>query len=349
MTETVAVIGAGVCGLSCALTLARQNYKVTVYDRSGFPGTGASASAAGMLTPMGEAGELPFRFVEAGRDAINVWQDWLQELAPEALIRNGSLYVVTDLQLHLLEAFKSSIAAQTDEWVQLTRSDLRALEPHLPDHFSTALFFPNDAHLVVDRALKALVDTLLKSGCQLIREEASPSQLLEAYNRVIDCRGWTEDSDPELYAVKGEAVRLLPSYEFRISRPVRFHAEEAPFYIVPQDGDTLILGATMREEENPIEGMARADGLRQLMSAGHLFGESLGTGLVVEIMSGVRPTYPHKLPKIKWGCENRLISANGMYRHGYLLSPVVAQSIATSLSTKCVYRPDIFAELQNHF
>ncbi|OYW79644.1 MAG: hypothetical protein B7Z26_07720, partial [Asticcacaulis sp. 32-58-5] len=210
MKEKVAVIGAGVCGLSCALTLARENYKITVFDKSGFPGAGASAAAAGMLTPMGEAGELPFRFVEAGRDAVSIWKDWLGDFAPEALVRNGSLIVASDDQLPSIERFKANISAQADEWKMLSGSGLRALEPGLPLRFSTALFFPNDAHLVVDKALVGLVNALLAAGGQLIREEAYPGDLLDKYDRVIDCRGWTEDHDQELIAIKGEALRILP-------------------------------------------------------------------------------------------------------------------------------------------
>lgn len=349
MREKVAVIGAGVCGLSCALTLARENYKVTVFDRSGFPGAGASAAAAGMLTPMGEAGELPFRFVEAGRGAVDIWKDWLVNFAPEALVRNGSLVVAQDDQILNIEHFKDTIASQADEWKTLSGSDLRVLEPDLPIHFSSALFFPNDAHLIVDKALYGLVNALLANGCQLIRDEAYPGELLDTYDRVIDCRGWTEDHDAELLAVTGEAIRLLPHEGFRISRPVRFYSGRALHYLVPQDGDTVILGATMREDAHPIQGMARGDGLLTLLTAARTFDDRILKGSITDIMSGVRPTYPHKLPKIKWSRENRLISANGMYRHGYLLSPVVAQFICDTLSGRAIRRQDIFNETHNHY
>ena len=48
----IAVIGAGIVGLSTALTLADRGHRVTVYDPA--PASGASHHAGGMLAPTAE-------------------------------------------------------------------------------------------------------------------------------------------------------------------------------------------------------------------------------------------------------------------------------------------------------
>ena len=40
-----------------------------------------------------------------------------------------------------------------------------------------------------------------------------------------------------------------------------------------------------------------------------------------------RPTFPDHLPRITQ--QDRLLQINGLYRHGYLLSPLLAETVAT--------------------
>ena len=50
----IAIAGAGIIGLSCALELARRGASVTLFDPNP-PGRGASWAAAGMIAPAFEA------------------------------------------------------------------------------------------------------------------------------------------------------------------------------------------------------------------------------------------------------------------------------------------------------
>ena len=52
--SSVAIVGAGIVGLSCALALAERDVSVTLYETN-WPPRGASWAAAGMLAPAFEA------------------------------------------------------------------------------------------------------------------------------------------------------------------------------------------------------------------------------------------------------------------------------------------------------
>lgn len=325
--QTIAIIGAGVTGLSCAVRLLRAGFKVSIFDRSGFPGQGASAAAAGMLTPLGESAELPLRFVEAGLKAIGIWKDLLADEMPCALKRRGSLLVASAFDRPLLTAFRRGIEPLSDRWVMLDTAGVRTLEPCLSPVYEDGLYFPEDAHLDAIEALKAMVRLTLQMGGQLICEETEVSDLWDRYDRVIDCRGWTQDHDPDLHAVKGEALSLLPPDGFQLTRPVRFFSGAELFYAVPHAGDGLIVGATMRREALPVEDMPRLDGLKSLLDAAQTLDRRLNRAYLKEVLCGVRPSYPTKLPRISTGQDGAYIAANGMYRHGFLLGPVVAQAV----------------------
>ena len=44
---------------------------------------------------------------------------------------------------------------------------------------------------------------------------------------------------------------------------------------------------------------------------------------IVEFGSGLRPAYPDNLPRI--AIDNERIAVNGLYRHGFLLAPALAE------------------------
>ncbi len=45
---------------------------------------------------------------------------------------------------------------------------------------------------------------------------------------------------------------------------------------------------------------------------------------IIEFGSGLRPAFPDNLPRITIGRNNR-IQVNGLYRHGFLIAPALAE------------------------
>ena len=80
--ESIAVIGAGIIGMSCALELADRGVRVALYDKV-WPPRGASWAAAGMLAPTFEAapasGTHP-RLFELCDQSAQMWPLWSMAL-----------------------------------------------------------------------------------------------------------------------------------------------------------------------------------------------------------------------------------------------------------------------------
>jgi glycine oxidase len=97
-----------------------------------------------------------------------------------------------------------------------------------------------------------------------------------------------------------------------------------PLYIVPRGEGIYMLGATMIESEDSSRITARS--MLELLSAAYALNPAFGEAEVLEIGVDLRPAFPDNLPRIRR--LGRTIYANGLYRHGYLLAPALAQGVA---------------------
>jgi glycine oxidase len=141
---------------------------------------------------------------------------------------------------------------------------------------------------------------------------------------VIDCRGLAaRDSLPELRGVKGEMV-VLRSPDVSLSRPVRLLPPRFPLYIVPRGEGLFMLGATQIESGE--RGRASARSVMELLSAAYALHPAFGEAEVVEIGADARPAFPDNLPRLTRIGDT--LHVNGLFRHGFLLSPAVARMAA---------------------
>ena len=85
-----------------------------------------------------------------------------------------------------------------------------------------------------------------------------------------------------------------------------------------------MLGATQIESED--RGRTSVRSVMELLSAAYALHPTLGEAEVMEIGADARPAFPDNLPRIIRIGDT--IYANGLFRHGFLLSPIVARMVA---------------------
>ena len=129
-----------------------------------------------------------------------------------------------------------------------------------------------------------------------------------------------------LRGVKGEMM-ILRSNDVKLTRPVRMLHPRHPVYVVPRPDGTFMVGATMIENEE--RARVTAQSLVELVNSAFAIHPAFAEAEVVETGSDVRPSFIDNLPRIV--VEGRRIYLNGLYRHGFLLSPALASRAAKIL------------------
>ena len=312
----ILVKGAGVAGLTVAWQLYRHGFDVTIAERAGKVGTGASGFAGGMLAPWCERESAEEPVLTFGRSAA----DWWEAALPGHVQRKGTLVVAGGRDAGELDRF----AGRTSGWEWLDNAGISALEPDLAGRFRKALFFRQEAHLDPRKALSALTAGLEEARMRFLFGAGGAP---ERYDRVIDCTGAARIGRiPNLRGVRGEMLSL-ESDEITLSRPVRLLHPRHPIYIVPREKGRFMVGATMIESEDT--GPITARSLMELLNATYALHPAFGEARLVETGAGVRPAYPDNLPRVTE--DGDTIHVNGFYRHGFLLAPAMAGEVARRL------------------
>jgi glycine oxidase len=318
--SSITVIGAGVAGLCCALELAERGQEVAVVERAAAAGAeGCSRLAGGMLAPWCERATTEPEVVSWGAPAID-W--WAKHFA--GTIRRGSLVVAQARDLPDLTRF----ANRTERYEWLDAERVAALEPDLAGRFRRALFFPDEAHLDPRHALPALAEMLVHRGVSIrfgveLMPEAADADI------VVDCRGFAaRDALPDLRGVRGEMV-VVRAPDVTLARPVRLLHPRLPLYVVPRDNNLFMIGATMIESER--RGPVSVRSALELLNAAYALHPAFGEAEIVELGADLRPAFADNLPQVRR--EGRVLRANGLFRHGFLLAPALARQVADTIVT----------------
>ncbi|HEV2592655.1 MAG TPA: FAD-dependent oxidoreductase, partial [Gaiellaceae bacterium] len=166
------MIGGGVTGCSCALTLAERGVRVRLFDAREIAG-GASGRNGGFAL-RGAAVPYDVARAQLGRDEARLYMrlteralDRMAELAGDALRRVGSLRLAYgDAELESLRAEHDALREDgfAVEWVD-------ALEPPLDRLYRGAILHPHDGALVPARWVRRLALHAAEAGAD-VREHS---------------------------------------------------------------------------------------------------------------------------------------------------------------------------------
>jgi glycine oxidase len=306
----VSVIGAGIAGAWQALLFAKAGREVTLYERSDAAMTQSTSYwAGGMLAPWCEAETSEPVVGRLGIRSLELWREHIPQTP-----FNGSLVVAHSRDRADFDRF----GRLTSGHRRLDAAALTELEPSLEGRFRDGLFYAGEGHVEPRRVLPELHARVTAAGGTLkFNTETNPDDI---DGIVIDCRGLAaRDAQPELRGVKGEII-LIETDEVELSRPVRLIHPRWPLYVIPRGGNRFMLGATSIESED--NGVSVRSAL-ELLGAAYAVHPAFAEARIVEFGSGLRPAFPDNLPRI--AIDNQKIAVNGLYRHGFLLAPALAE------------------------
>ncbi|WEQ57197.1 FAD-dependent oxidoreductase [Komagataeibacter nataicola] len=310
----VLVRGAGVSGLTAAVTLAGRGARVVVHECGPRVGWGASWKAGGMLAPWCEAESATPEVTAQSLASL----DWWDAHVP-GVDRNGTLVLAPPRDVREIMRF----GRRTSHYDTIGEAEITRLEPDLADRFSRALFFAGEGHVNPRDALAALAARVVGLGGE-IRFNVPVDERPAGFDWVVDCTGIAaRDQLTDMRGVRGEML-LLRCPDVTLHRPVRMLHPRIPIYIVPRADHVDMVGATMIESENA--GPMTLRSMVEMLGAVYALHPAFGEAEILETGTGLRPSYPDNMPAVRH--EGRHIHINGMYRHGFLLSPVRAAEAA---------------------
>lgn len=343
----VAIVGAGIMGRILAWKLLRAGIRPELFDRdSRETGAAASYTAAGMLAPYSEleSGEsLVFRM---GMRSLELWAQLARELGDIGYRSSGSLVVAHHQDRTEMQRFRQRLAGKlmedrlTDNRIDLSldNANLSDLEPVLAHRFTNALYLPAEAcvdNLKVMAQLAAQLDrAAVPWHAQHEVDSMMPGKLItksgeHRFDSVIDCRGLGAKADiTGLRAVRGELLQVSAP-DVAIHHMIRLLHPRYQLYLVPRGTGSYLLGATQIESEDfsPVSVRSALELLSALYSLHEGFSEARITGW----RSNCRPALPSNLPLIS--LHPGLLRINGLFRHGFLLAPVLARQVVDYLLT----------------
>jgi glycine oxidase len=306
----ISIIGAGIAGAWQALLLAQTGRAVTLHERSDAAmAQSTSYWAGGMLAPYCEAEISEPLIVRLGLRSLKLWREYFPQTS-----FNGSLVVAHARDRADFERF----ARLTNGYRRLDAQGVSAIEPSLAGRFREGLFYPDEGHVEPRRVLPELHACIRAAGGAIeFNSHVTPEEL---EGTVIDCRGLAaRRPGGELRGVKGEII-LIETKEVELSRPVRLVHPRFPLYVIPRGEGRFMLGATSIESED--RGVSVRSAL-ELLGAAYSVHPAFGEARIVEFGAGLRPAFPDNLPRIS--IRNDKIAVNGLYRHGFLLAPALAE------------------------
>ena len=344
----VAVVGAGVIGLSIAWRLAERGLSVAVFDR-GEAGAGTSFASTGMLAAAAEHEPGGETLLPLALESQRLWTTFRQELEAASDIAidyrdEGTLLValnreeVARLRFRHEHQKKSGIETH---W--LSGPEVRAREPGLRASVAAGILCADDHQVDPRRLIPALAAALRARGGALVQNcpvtslDMSGGRIAGVVTAKGVCRAatvivasgvWIADGllpisvDIPLRPLKGQALALRTTAQTGTLSHIVWSEQ---VHLAPKSDGRLIVGATM--EDTGFNPAITAGGMLALLDGVHHALPSSEEMEIEAVWSGFRPTTEDDSPVLGETGVPGLVLAAGHHRNGILLAPVTAAAI----------------------
>jgi glycine oxidase len=343
----VAVVGAGVIGLSIAWRLALRGLSVAVFERA-TAGAGASLAATGMLAAAAEHEPGCHDLLELALESQRQWPEFRAQLEAQSghdidFRECGTLVVALNRDEVERLRFRHDLHRRSGLPTKyLAGSQVRQLEPGLRPSVAAGLFCPEDHQVDPRFVIPALRRAFLVAGGRLV-EHCSVSGVDIEGGRIAGivtaegaCRtravvlaagAWTNDIVGLPFTVsvrplKGQALAVQTTLDTGTLGHVVWTEQ---IHIAPKGDGRVVIGATV--EERGFDEAVTAGGLYALLEASRRAFPAIEEMAVEAVWTGLRPSSIDDAPVLGTTTVPGLVIATGHHRNGYLLTPITALAI----------------------
>jgi glycine oxidase len=360
----IGIAGTGIMGRILAFTFIREGWDVTLFDQNDQDANDScSMTAAGLLTPISELDKCPALIYQLGTEAVSYhWPSVLSQLSQLLYFQQTGTLLLTHPrdQAELISCIQHIQSKFTSNHLRntlikkMTSEDIKILEPEI-NTVNEGYFFPEEAHLDTQHIFHSLGKYLLQHCTwhhSVVVESVSPGTIkinnqTYLFDLTFDCRGLgAKTFFPDLRGIRGEMI-WVHAPDVTISRPVRLLHPRYSMYCVPRKNHVYLIGATEIESEN--KKAITVKSTLELLSAAYYLHPGFAEASIIKTTVNHRPTLTNHLPAIKW--SHKFIAVNGLYRHGYLIAPTLAQDILQFIkySFNAVYYPQLWEKLHDSY
>jgi glycine oxidase len=344
----VIIVGAGIIGLSLAISLRKQGMSVLVVER-GEPGREASHAAAGML--VGSGAESPAALGDLAAESARLYPEFVHELEDESGMKvdlrdQGTILISSDGASSLLarefgeplsadqfQSLEPVLAAQgrgLPELHELGFSAEYLSERSVDPRKLTGAAIKSTRHRGVDISSGNEVKSLLVSAARVTGVETEKTSYLAG--TVVNCAGaWAGCIAPHRFPVRPVKGQMLAV----VGGPVLKHViRSEKVYLVPRSDGRVLIGSTL--EDVGYDKQTDASTIQGLFHAALELVPGLAESKVHEDWAGLRPGTADGLPILGETSITGYFVATGHYRDGILLAPITAQVMADLILGKPV-------------
>jgi glycine/D-amino acid oxidase-like deaminating enzyme len=225
----IAVIGAGINGLSSAWGLERDGHEVSVFEQGPIPNPLGSSYDQNRLIRFPYGANLGYtRLVAAAYDA---WDRLWSDLGETFYVRTGTLAIARG-ETSWTDQSAQTLAQAGVETRRLSPSDIERIFPMLrTEGIRYALYLESGGELFPTRIIEALTRHLRARGVRIFENTPVKSIDVERARAVLHDES-VVDADALVVAAGPWVARLLPDMSRRVtpSRQVLAYAEPPPQY-----------------------------------------------------------------------------------------------------------------------
>lgn len=341
----VAIVGAGLVGRLLAWQMSQSKVDITLYEANDLncPAKdldAAAFTAAGMIAPISEAIDSDIDIYKLGMSSISLWPGILQKLqqsTSQAITyeQKGSLVIAHPQDIAELVHFQRRVEqlhrSVNAKYSTLDANNIQELEPDISHSFQQGLLLPEEAHIDNRLLMQILLQQAIDNGVTCLdntRVNIENNKVISedsetCFDWVLDCRGiGAKAQRNDIRGVRGEVLRVK-SPDISLNRPVRLMHPRYQLYLVPKPNNHFVIGATQIESED--QSPVSIQSMLELCSAMYSINPAFAEARIIEQNTNLRPALENNQPEIFF--QDRHISINGLYRHGFLLAPAITECL----------------------